>query len=65
MKSQDRVAHEWLAARRVIAAALDEIMPGDMERAERNASAIIDRLANHDPPILLEMQDVLPRVKKC
>jgi hypothetical protein len=53
----DRIAKEWLAAREVIAAALGQWYGGSPERLSARAEAIIARLAAHDPPILLEMED--------
>ena len=52
-----RIATEWLAARDVISNALCEWGMAQAGEAERTAEAIIARLAAHDPPILLEMQD--------
>jgi len=49
----NRIAAEWLAARDVIAGCLVDITANPQHRAE----AIIARLAAHDPPILLEMQE--------
>jgi hypothetical protein len=52
----NRIAAEWLAARRVIYGALVE-WGASANEAEARAEAIIARLAAHDPPILLEMQE--------
>jgi hypothetical protein len=57
MNQLDRIAKEWLAARRIIATALGEWYGGSPEKLNRRAEAIIARLANNEPPILLEMQD--------
>jgi hypothetical protein len=54
MNQLDRIAKEWLAARFVISLALSE---WGIPQADARAEAIIARLASHDPPILLEMQD--------
>ncbi len=51
----EAIAREWLISRNVIRQALME-MGQPLDIAERNAAAIIARLASHDPPILLEMQ---------
>ena len=64
----DRIAAEWLAARNVIAQALDELVAISLREKvtagralyERWASAIIARLASHQPPITLEMQPKEP-----
>ncbi len=53
MNDLDRVGREWLAAQTVIATALRE---WGVEWPDPRASAIIARLAAHDPPILLDMQ---------
>jgi hypothetical protein len=53
--SEESIAHEWLAARNIIADFLQEmrpLLPRDLHK--RNAAAIIARLAAHEPPILLE-----------
>jgi hypothetical protein len=57
MNQLDRIAKEYLAARRIIATALGEWYGGSPERLNAKAEAIIARLAAHDPPILLDMQD--------
>jgi len=51
------VASDWLIVRDVIARALGEMyrgMPEDV--CERNAEAIIARLAGNNPPILLQVE---------
>jgi len=52
-----RIARTWLAARDVIAQALAELRPKIHGRVcgmdERNAEAIIARLAGHTPPLLV------------
>ena len=52
--SMESIAKEWLAARKVIAdAAVEAQIPIE---SNRFAEAVIARLANHKPPILLEME---------
>jgi hypothetical protein len=55
MSHLEKVAREWLVARDIIADFLQELRP-DMSKdhLEHNAAAILARLANHSPPILLE-----------
>jgi hypothetical protein len=60
MTQLDRIAKEWLAARNVIATALGEWYGGSPQMTESRATAIIARLASHDPPILLSMDDGEP-----
>lgn len=48
----DAAAAQWLAAREVIVKFLAEFGQAE-QRAQHNAAALIARLANHDPPILL------------
>jgi len=56
MNRLDRIAKEYLAAREVIANALQEF--GTFSPVARvRAEAILARLAAHDPPILLEMEE--------
>lgn len=51
-----KVAGEWLAARSIIASALMEWHMADPPGlADEYAAAIIARLANHKPPILLSV----------
>ena len=46
-------AMEWLAARDIIAAAIQELRRDfPKEETERVAAAILARLANHKPPII-------------
>lgn len=51
----EEIGKEWLVARDIIADFLGEIL-SHMSRGhlEHNAAAIIARLANNKPPILLE-----------
>jgi len=51
--SMDAIAKEWLAARKVIQEAALEA--GISMDANRFAEAVIARLANYKPPILLEI----------
>jgi hypothetical protein len=57
MTQLDRIAKEWRAAREVIASALGEWYGGSPDRLQQRAAAIIARLAAHNPPILLEMEE--------
>ena len=58
MNQLDHISTEYRESVSVIAAALTEWgMVQYGSEAERTAEAIIARLAAHDPPILLEMQD--------
>ena len=51
------IGREWNAARVIIAGFLAELRPDQPVQVHlHNASAIIARLAHHEPPILLEMQ---------
>jgi len=43
----------WLLARAVIKQALVEITHADDATSERNAEAILARLAGHEPPLLV------------
>jgi uncharacterized protein (DUF1330 family) len=63
MANRLSVADEWLAARNVIMEFLREMTPRHQfsspseyeKNLEHNAAALIARLANHKPPILLNM----------
>ena len=58
MNQLARIANEYDEAKHIIASALSEWgMVQHGAEAERTAAAIIARLAAHDPPILLEMQE--------
>lgn len=56
----ERVAHEWRCAREVISRALNQVMDqcsrGTRPSADEWAGVIIGRLAQHVPPILLNME---------
>jgi hypothetical protein len=59
-ETMDQVAREWLASRDVIIRFLKELRPDmSQEHLEHNAAALIARLAQHEPPILLEMMKPL------
>lgn len=60
----DRIAKEWLAARQITADALRE-WGTTPAAADVRAEAILARLAAHDPPILLEMQEAEPEKNTC
>jgi hypothetical protein len=54
MSNMDEAAREWLAARQVIVDFLRELRPDLFyAEAEHNAAALLARLANHEPPILV------------
>lgn len=56
----DEHARDWLHARDIIAQALAELNPGcPLAHHEQNASAIIARLAQADPPLLLARPEEL------
>ena len=61
MNQLDQVAKEYLAAVEVISKALRDFHRMGLFRpgmdADTMAEAIIARLAKHEPPILLEMQE--------
>lgn len=49
----NEIANEWLISRNIIADFLRELRPDQgNETHQRNAAAIIARLAQHEPPIL-------------
>lgn len=58
--SIQETARQWRASRDVIVGFLRELRP-DMtqEQHEHNAAAIIARLANHEPPILMAYEEEL------
>ena len=58
MNQLDRIHREYNAARKVIADALREWY-GHERRPEARAEELIFRLSEHNPPILLEMEDDL------
>lgn len=58
--SNDSHVRQWLTARRIIADFLKEIAPWQaQEQLDHNAAAIIVRLAQNEPPILLASPDEL------
>jgi Zn finger protein HypA/HybF involved in hydrogenase expression len=57
MSQLDRITKESLAAREIIATAIGEWYGGSPKRLQARAEAIIARLSNHKPPILLEIED--------
>ena len=60
MNQLERIANEWLAAKKIIADALRDFYRRQLFRtgfdSDTMAEAIIARLASHDPPILLQME---------
>ncbi len=56
----ESVVTTWLAARRVIGAFLREFIPDqDLDWYDKNAAALMARLAQHEPPLLINSFDEL------
>jgi hypothetical protein len=48
------IVRDWLAAKKIIAGLLREVCPQHTDaQIDHNAAAVIARLAQHDPPLLI------------
>lgn len=60
-EAMNHIAGEWLTARQIIGKFLVELVPGKYQVwYEHNAAAIIARLANAEPPLLLQSERTAP-----